>query len=117
FREMPVNSGMGAPVYAFVHLAAQLVFSSEIIVSHRFTRSDHFSGKSAFYVADVGNLSAEPPRCGAIDHHQKIASRSFKMRKDRACNCCQHSGESNKIKLHAKKVLSSNSDHRGDNSR
>ena len=39
---------MGAPVYAFVHLAAQLVFSSEIIVSHRFTKSDHFSGESAF---------------------------------------------------------------------
>lgn len=40
---------IGAPLfYVLVHLAAQLVFSSEIIASHRLTNSDHCSAESAF---------------------------------------------------------------------
>jgi hypothetical protein len=45
-RERPLDGC--ASVHAFVHLAAQLVFSSEMIASQRFTKSDHFSGESAF---------------------------------------------------------------------
>ena len=37
-----------ASIYVLVHLAAQLVFSSEMIASHRLTNSDHCSAKSAF---------------------------------------------------------------------
>jgi hypothetical protein len=40
--------GACASVHAFVHLAAQLVFSSEMIASHRFTKSDHRSAESVF---------------------------------------------------------------------
>jgi hypothetical protein len=36
------------PPYAFVHLAAQLVFSSAMIASQRLTKSDHSSCVSAF---------------------------------------------------------------------
>ena len=35
-------------VHVFVHLAAQLVFSLDMIASHRFTKSDHCSAESAF---------------------------------------------------------------------
>jgi len=37
-----------ASIYVLVHLAAQLVFSSEMIASHRLTNSDHCSAESAF---------------------------------------------------------------------
>jgi hypothetical protein len=46
-----------ASVHVLVHLAAQLVFSSEMIASHRFTKSDHFSAERAF-AAPVLAISA-----------------------------------------------------------
>ena len=42
-------------VHALVHLAAQLVFSSDMIASHRFTKSDHCSTESAFTSAKLAS--------------------------------------------------------------
>ena len=66
--------------------------------------------RECIYIAGIGHLGAKPLRSGAIGHHQKIASRSFGMRKDRARYGCQYGGERSKIKPDAKEFLSSNSD-------
>jgi len=47
--------GGSAFVHALVHLAAQLVFSSDMIASHRFTKSDHCSAESAFTSARLAS--------------------------------------------------------------
>ena len=60
-----------------------------------------FLWRKRIYIADVGNLSAEPPSSGSIDHNQKIAARGFYMGKHGACNGRQYGGESNKIELDA----------------
>jgi hypothetical protein len=46
--EVTEEPGRIGSVHAFVHLAAQLVFSSEIIASQRLTNWDHCSAESAF---------------------------------------------------------------------